>query len=398
MSGSVSPMRRLLVLVSAVMIVDSMLYAALTPLLPHFAHELHLSKAGAGLLVSSYAAGALVGALPAGIATTRLGVRPAVLLGLALMTAASFAFAFAEGFWPLFAARFLQGFGSGFSWAGAFAWLIAAGPRERRGELLGTALGAAVSGVLLGPVIGAAAAIVGRGVIFSAVGALGFVLAAWTLRVPGLPAETPSLRALQRGLGNRRFVAGLSLMLAPSLLFAMMSVLGPLHLSRAGWGAAAIGAVWLVSAALEAAQAPLIGRLVDRRGRLLPIRVALTAGATLMFALAWVGRPIPYAALIVLATMAFGALFTPGMALIADGAEEVGLAQGLAFAMMNAGWAIGAVVGPIAGGGLAAAAGDVASYLLASATCVAGLLVARAASGRERAAVRVDRLAGDTSE
>jgi MFS family permease len=313
------------------------------------------------------------------------------------MTAASFAFAFAEGFWPLFAARFLQGFGSGFSWAGAFAWLIAAGPRERRGELLGTALGAAVCGVLLGPVIGAAAAIVGRAVIFSAVGALGFVLAAWTIRVPGLPAGTPSLRALQRGLRNRRFVAGISLMLAPSLLFAMMSVLGPLHLSRAGWGAAAIGAVWLVAAALEATQAPLLGRLVDRRGRLLPIRVALTAGAALTFALAWVGRPIPYAALIVLATMSFGALFTPGMALIADGAEEVGLAQGLAFGMMNAGWAIGAVVGPIAGGGLASAAGDVASYLLASAICVGGLLVARSASERERAAVLVDRLAGESS-
>jgi len=44
-------MRRLLLLVSALVWVDTMLYAALTPLLPHFARSLHLSKAGAGVLV-----------------------------------------------------------------------------------------------------------------------------------------------------------------------------------------------------------------------------------------------------------------------------------------------------------------------------------------------------------
>jgi MFS family permease len=391
-------MRRLLVLVSAVVLVDSMLYAALTPLLPHFVHDLHLSKAGAGLLVGSYAAGALVGSLPGGIATARLGVRRAVLAGLAMMTAASLGFAFAHGFWPLFAARFLQGFGSGFTWAGAFAWLISAGPRDRRGELLGTALGAAVIGVLLGPVVGAAAALVGRGPIFTAVGALGVVLAVWTFRVPGVPTEAPRFEALRRGFRNGRFVSGLSLMLLPALLFAMLSVLGPLQLSAAGWGSTAIAAVWLLGAGLEAAQAPLLGRFVDRRGRLLPIRLALAAGALLTLALAWVDRPYPYAALILLASMAYGALFTPGMALIADGAEQVGLAQGLAFGMMNAGWAIGAVVGPSAGGAIATAAGDLVPYLLVAGICVAGLLVASAATDGEGAAVRVDRLARDAPD
>ena len=127
-------MRRLLLLVCALVWVDTMLYAALTPLLPHFAHELHLSKAGAGVLVAAYAAGALVGGLPGGLATARLGAQRAVLIGLALMGLSSLAFAFVHGFWPLAAARFVQGCGSGFTWAGSFAWLLAAAPRERRGE------------------------------------------------------------------------------------------------------------------------------------------------------------------------------------------------------------------------------------------------------------------------
>ena len=147
-------MRRLLLLVCALVFVDTMLYAALTPLLPHFAHTLHLSKAGAGVLVAAYAAGALVGGLPGGAASARLGPQRAVLVGLTLMGLASLGFAFVHGFWPLAAARFVQGCGSGFTWAGAFAWLLAAAPRERRGELIGTGLGAAVFGALFGPVVG----------------------------------------------------------------------------------------------------------------------------------------------------------------------------------------------------------------------------------------------------
>ena len=69
-------------------------------------------------------------------------------------------------------------------------------------------------------------------------------------------------------------------MALPSLLFGVLSVLGPLHLSHAGWGAAAIGGVWLVGAALEAVQAPLVGRIMrPPRAACCPVRVSLAAGA-----------------------------------------------------------------------------------------------------------------------
>ena len=250
--GSVSAVRRLLILVGVLVFVDTMLYAALTPLLPHFEHELHLSKAGAGTLVAAYAAGALVGGLPGGWASARFGARRAVLAGLTAMGLASLAFAFAGSFTTLFLARFLQGLGSGFTWAGAFAWLLATAPRERRGELIGNAMGAAVFGALFGPVVGAAAAIAGRAVIFSALAGLSVVLGVWALRLPPPSIEPqPSFALVRRALRERELVAGLALMALPSLLFGILSTLAPLHLSRAGWGAAAIGAVWLVGSALE---------------------------------------------------------------------------------------------------------------------------------------------------
>src|SRR5436189_1848751 len=166
-------MRRLLLLVCALVAVDTLLYAALTPLLPHFADTLHLSKTGAGVLVAAYAAGALVGGIPGGAAAARLGAQRAVLVGLTLMGLSSLGFAFAHGFGPLLAARFVQGCGSGFTWAGAFAWLLAAAPRDRRGELIGTALGAAVFGALFGPVVGAQRARLAQGMAF------GVMNAAW---------------------------------------------------------------------------------------------------------------------------------------------------------------------------------------------------------------------------
>jgi MFS family permease len=75
--------------------------------------------------------------------------------------------------------------------------------------------------------------------------------------------------------------------------------------------------------------------------------------------------------------MAWGILFTPAFALLADGADAVGLAQGMAFGLMNAAWATGAVIGPAAGGAIAGTAGDTIPFLLAAALCGGALFAVR---------------------
>ncbi len=379
-------MRRLLLLVSALVWVDTMLYAALTPLLPHFAHTLHLSKTGVGALVAAYAAGALIGGLPGGAAAARLGARRAVLVGLTLMGLSSLGFAFANGFGALAAARLLQGCGSGFTWAGAFAWLLAAAPRERRGELIGTAMGAAVFGALFGPAIGAAAAWLGRGPVFAALAGVAVLLALWTLRIEPVRPDCPSTDAVARALRNGRFVAGLVLMGLAALLFGVLSTLAPLHLHAAGWGAGAIAAVWVGSAILETIVSPAAGRIVDRRGVRLPIAISAALGVAVSIGLATGARPAAYVPLIVLAGGSYGILFTPAFVAIADGAEESRLPQGMAFGLMNAAWALGALVGPAAGGAIAAASGDVAPFLISAALCAAAFVAVtrRAREARPR--------------
>ena len=89
-----------------------MLYAALTPLLPHFRREFDISKGGVGVLAAGFAIGVLVAAIPGGIIAARFGARAAVIGGLSLITLASVGVALADSFALLFSARFLQGLGS----------------------------------------------------------------------------------------------------------------------------------------------------------------------------------------------------------------------------------------------------------------------------------------------
>jgi len=368
-------MRRLLVLVSTVVFVDAMLFGALAPLVPGYADEFGLSKTGAGLLVASFGAGALLGGIPGGLAAARRGPKVAVVAGLALLAASSFAFALADGPWALGLARFVQGASSTTTWAGALAWLTVATPRERRGELIGIAFGAAVFGAILGPMFGAIADAVSVRVFFASVGGVAALLAAWAASRPTAPPEEQTPGAVSRAFRDRSFLGGLWLNTLPAWLFGTLVVLVPLQLDDGGFTPLAIGAVFLVAGLVETVVNPWLGRFSDRRGRMLPIRVAL--GASIVVAIAFAGLRGPYAvsALAILAAISFGAFYTPGMALVSDRAEVAGLSQALGFGIMNTAWAFGNMSGPALAGTVADAAGDAAPYLLAAALCLVTLLV-----------------------
>jgi MFS family permease len=361
-------MRRLVLLLSAIVALDIMFFAALAPLLPHFVSEYGLSKGAAGLLSASYAAGVLAASVPGGMAAARFGPRQAALGGVALTAAASLAFALSHNVWMLGGARLLQGIGSAFSWSGALAWLIAAAPRERRGALIGATMGAAVFGALLGPVLGAIATLASVRSTFLGVSLLGIGLGAWVLATPGVQPQPQPLSALRRA--DQRLLGGLWLLVLPALLFGVVTVLVPLKLHAHDWGGVAIGAVFLATAGLEVALNPLLGHFSDKRGRLLPVRIALLGSVVVSLAFAWADSAPLVAGLVVIAGLTYGGFYTPGMALLTDAAERRGIAPGLAFGAMNGAWAAGNVVGPALGGWLADVAGDSLPYLLLAVVCL----------------------------
>ena len=369
-------MRRLLLLASAIVFVDTAFYAAITPLLPHFEDEFGLSKSAAGVLVAAYPAGTLVGAIPGGYLAAKAGVRATVLLGLGLMVVSSIAFAFADSIAVLDTARFVQGVGGAASWAGAMAWVASAAPRERRGEMIGTTMGAAVAGALAGPAIGTLADAVGIAPTFVGVAVVGTVLAGFALRTPPAPPEgTSTPRELLAALRDGRVAGGIWLIAVPGLMFGTIGVLAPLRLDELGASATVIGAAWLGAALLEAGVSPIVGRVSDRRGRLYPCLIGLSIGAVLMLLFPWPDAAWQVILLVILAAPSVGMLWAPSMALLSDGAEALGIAQGLAFALSNLGWSIGQTAGAAASARLADATSDAVPYLLMSALCCATIAI-----------------------
>jgi MFS family permease len=377
-------MRRLLLLASTIVFVDVAFYAAITPLLPTYVDDLGLSKAEAGVLTASYAAGTLIASLPAGLVAARVGARPAVLAGLALLGVASLGFGLAESAFLLDATRFAQGVGGALTWSGALTWLIVSAPEDRRGELIGTALGAAVAGALLGPALGGLAGEVGTESVFGSVLVLAAVLAALALRLPPPPVEVDRepLGAVLKTAVSGPVARAAGLVALPSLLFGAVAVIIPLRIDELGGGAGVVAAGFATGAAIEASLAPVVGRASDRRGRRTPLVMGLAVcggGLALVPAVDAVGAVV--AALIVICVGA-ALCFAPAMATLSDAAESTGLHQGYAAGLVNMAWASGQVAGSIGGGAAAGAFGDAVPCLVLGAAL---LVVALALPGEETA-------------
>ena len=78
----------------------------------------------------------------------------------------------------------------GFAWIGGLSWLVAKAPAERRGELIGGALAAAIFGILVGPALGGLATVTGPEPVFASAALFGTAMAVWTYLTPS-PGATP---------------------------------------------------------------------------------------------------------------------------------------------------------------------------------------------------------------
>ena len=181
--------------------------------------------------------------------------------------------------------------------------------------MIGTALGIAIGGALFGPVLGGIASVAGPGPAFGAVAVFAVAIAVGRGRTPSPPPTRGAqpLSALCRALRDPRLLPRSGSSSCPALLFGTLGVLAPLRLDELGFGALAIGATWLVAAALEAIAAPL-DRAILRPAR--PHRAAAARALRRrgVAGLPWPGRAAVLAALVVVAPgMAFGSFWTPAM-------------------------------------------------------------------------------------
>jgi MFS family permease len=249
--------------------------------------------------------------------------------------------------------------------------------------MIGRALGAAIAGALFGPVIGTIATATGRPAAFGMLVIAAVLLIVATGRLPLHHTHSEqgfgSLRRAIRGPGIR---IGMWLVALPAIASGMLNVLGPLRLHRFGAAAAAIGATYVVAAAVEATISPAVGSLSDRHGRRGPLRFGLVLAAATLLCFTLPGTAGPLAVVIVAICAALGIFWAPAMALLSDAAEAQGLDQGLAAALMNLAWAGGQIAGSGGGGAAAKVVGDGLPMAVAAGLCAVTLLLMGRLSGR----------------
>jgi MFS family permease len=176
---------------------------------------------------------------------------------------------------------------------------------------------------------------------------------------PGEPADLGRVAAAAR---TGSIQLGIWLVLLPALAAGVLNVLVPLRMDELGAAAAAIGATYLVAAAFEAVISPVVGRISDRRGRLVPIRFGLVAGAVLLLTIPIPESAVLVAVLFVCVVIADGTFWAPAMALLSDEVERARVQQGYAFAFTNIAWSAGQLAGNGGGSVLAEATADWVSY------------------------------------
>jgi MFS family permease len=227
-------------------------------------------------------------------------------------------------------------------------------------------------------VVGAIASRAGTGPTFAGATVAGaaLIIASLVVRVRR-GDESPSLQRAFLALKDPSLAGGMWLTFLAGLAFGAVDVLVPLRLSHLGGTAVVIGAAFLGSAALEAALAPVVGRVADRRGRALPVRVSVSSAIVVSLLLPFVVPAGLLVAVLIVGLPAYGILFVPAAAMISDGAQRQHLHQGLGFGLSNLAWAGGQAIAAAGSGALAQATSDTVPYVILAAAFASTLLVLR---------------------
>lgn len=351
--------------------------------------SLSVSIADAGLLISGYALGVVVGAPLLTVLTARLP-RKAVLLGLmAIFTIGNAACALAPSYGLLMAARVLTALAHGtFFGVGS---VVATGlvPQARKASAIAvmfTGLTVAnIVGVPFGTWLGQH---FGWRATFWAVAAIGVVafaiIAALVPRSAAAPEEA-DWRADLRAIGRKPVLLGLAMtVLGYAGVFAVFTYIAPMLTRISGFSEAAVSPILLVFGGGLVVGNLVGGRLADRNlGRAVFATLA-TLAAVLALMAAGFASPV-------LAVVLTGLLGAAGFATVAPlqmwvlaRAEGAGknLASSFNIAAFNLGNAIGAWAGGVA---IAHGLGLALLPALAALFPVAAIAVAAAAMGERRA-------------
>jgi MFS family permease len=324
---------------------DSAGYSIIAPVVPEIGDATGAGPGVMGVLVASFAVGQMVGYPLAGRVLQRRHALAVLLASLALIVLGDLGFIFGESLGIYFPARLLQGIGAGGLWIGTAFAIIERYPGEEYKRLTGI-LAAYGIGAIAGPAIGGVGGIRAPFALHLVLVTV-ITLALVAIGTPKEPVKFGSDRAALRTPGFWLASAGI---LMVSLTLGTFDGPIPLHFAEQ-LSQAEIAALYVLAALVSSAAATFAGRMAPR-----PVLAAATVVMTLSIALGGATETVGFWVLVaVLAGVGLGAgeAGSLGVLLESIGVERIVLAM----VVWSQVWAVGYLVGPAVGGGVAEALG-----------------------------------------
>jgi len=386
-------MRRMFVLMYALVFLDEIALLGLVPLLPGYTRSYDLSTAEAGALLSAAPLAIVVASIPAGRLSDRLGSRRVTLAAGVLIALSTAGTAAASGFALLLVTRAAFGLASGTIWSAGLAWIGDSASDVRRSAALGTVITVAGVGGMAGPVFcGFLAERVGRGAPWAVVSAATVVV------VIALAAANPGRSVAHQHLPLRHItgkmrsepllVGAVAIMLLGGVGDGVVNLIAPLQLSDNGLSEGRIGLWFSVGAAIFIVASAATTRMGERAVSLRAAAFFAALQAAILLPVL-VSSATAVVVFMVLARFAVAALpYTIGYPLAAVGSTRLGLGTGTVNGLLGLVWGAGSFVAPPVAGVIADTIGDQAAYGLLVGFCLimAGLILRSAQRGAMPAA------------
>ena len=320
-------------------------------LLPQISAGLDISQAMAGQMVTAYAFGSLLAAIPLTIATRGWRRRTVLLLTIIGFLVFNTVTALSSHYWLTLAARFLAGMAAGLAWSLLAGYARRMVAPQQQGRALALAMaGTPVAlslGVPLGTLIGS---LTGWRMAFWIISALTVVLLAWVLaKVPDYPGQSAHERMPLRKVfvtpGVRPVLAVvITWMLAHNILYTYIAP----FVAPAGL-AARVDLVLLVFGGAALAGIWITGKLVERRLR----ATVLASLAAFLLTAVMLGLASHIPAVIYLGMLVWGLSFGGAATLLQTAlADTAGSGADVALSMNVVAWNGAIAAAGVAGGTL----------------------------------------------
>lgn len=356
-------------------------------MLPVIAGDLHVSIPAAGLLVSAYAMGVLIGAPLMTLTTGRIDRRTLLIALMGIFTLGNALSAVAGGYWMLMAARVVTSFNHGaFFGVGSVVAASLVPPDKRAGAVAAMFTGLTVATIGGVPAATWVSEAIGWRTAFAGIAGVGAIaMMSLRLALPSLPAaEGGDMRAELRVLTRGPVVMALALTtIGFGGVFTVFTYIVPILRDVTHGSTGYVTAMLMLFGVGATIGNGVGGRLADRSiDRALMTMLAIMALTLLTFTVLMQG-PVTAAIAILIWGISSFAIVPPLQMRVMDAASDApNLASAMNIGAFNLGNAIGAALG---GGVIGAGLGLPTVSLAGAAMAVAALVLLLALRRQPRA-------------